>query len=101
MILLVLARFIAKNGGTLLVFLVSAGRFPASEDTLEDAKRMFHFGPNSRLSRVLAPGFFIHMILVSGPAASHILCLRRGSANSFSLALIAAIAPYLALLAVQ
>ena len=72
-----------------------------SEDALQNAERMFYFRPDSRLSRVLAPRFFVHMVLVSGSAASHILRLRRGSAYGLRLPLIAAVAPYLALLAVQ
>ena len=72
-----------------------------SKDPLQDAKRMLDFGPDSGLGGVLALGFLIHMVLVSGPAASHILRLRRSSANRLGLALIAAIAPYLALFTVQ
>ena len=64
-----------------------------SEDTLEDAKRMFHSGSNSGLGGVLALGFFIHIVLVFRPAASHILRLRRGCGNGLGLALIAAITP--------
>jgi hypothetical protein len=42
-----------------------------SEDALQNAERMLHFGSNSRLSRVCAPGIFIHIVLVSSSAASH------------------------------
>lgn len=72
-----------------------------SEDTLEDAERMLHLGSDAGLGRVLALGFFIHIVLVFGPAASHILRFRGGCADRLGLALIAAITPYLALLAVQ
>src|SRR5450432_770081 len=72
-----------------------------SEDTLQDAKRMLDFGSHAGLGGVLALGFFIYIILVLGPAASHILCLRRGGVNGLGLSLIATIAPYLALFAVQ
>src|SRR5450755_916589 len=72
-----------------------------SEDTLQDAKWMLDFGSHAGLGGVLALGFFIYIILVLGPAASHILCLRRGGVNGLGLTLIATIAPYLALFAVQ
>jgi len=57
---------------------------------------MFHLGSHASLGGVLALGFFIHsfihMVLVFGRAASHILCLRCSCANGLGLALIAAIA---------
>jgi hypothetical protein len=60
-----------------------------SEDALQNAERMLHFGSNSRLSRVFALGIFIHLVLVSSPAASYVLRLRRpeGFYNSCSLSL--------------
>jgi hypothetical protein len=72
-----------------------------SEDALQDAKRMLDPGSHSSLGCVLALGLFVNIVLVSGPAASHILCLGRGCADGFALALIGAIAPYFALFAVQ
>jgi hypothetical protein len=72
-----------------------------SEDALQDAERMLHFGPNSRLSRVLAPGIFIHTVLVSGPAACHVLRLRSRCADNIPLSLIACVSPHFLLLAVQ
>jgi hypothetical protein len=72
-----------------------------AEDTLQDAKRMLDFGSHAGLGRGLALGLFIYMILVFGAAASYILCLRRGRAIRLCLALIAAIAPYLAFVAMQ
>ena len=53
-----------------------------SEDALQDAKRMLDPGSHSSLGRVLALGLFVNIVLVSGPAASHILCLGRGGAHS-------------------
>src|ERR1017187_2606665 len=79
----------------------SVAHLGKSEDALQNAKRMFHSGSNSSLGGVLAPRFFIHIVLVFRPAASHILRFRCGSADRFALALICAIAPYLALFAVQ
>ena len=72
-----------------------------SEDSLQDAKRMLDFGSHAGFGCVLALGFFIHIVLVFRPAASHVLRLRRGFMNRLGLALIAAVAPYLALVAVQ
>jgi len=79
----------------------SVTNFGKSEDTLQDAKRMLDFGSHAGLGGVLALGLFIYIILVLGPATSHILCLRRGCVNGLGLTLITAIAPYLALFAVQ
>ena len=72
-----------------------------SEDTLQDAKWMLDLGSNSGLGCVLSLGFFIHIVLVFRPPTSHILRLRCGCTNRLSLALIAAVAPYLALFAMQ
>src|SRR5580698_2747800 len=72
-----------------------------SEHTLENAERMLHFGSNSSLGCVIAPGFFVHIILEPGPAASHVLRFRRGGMDGLGLALIASIAPYLALCSMQ
>ncbi len=60
-----------------------------SEDALQNAERMLHFGSNSRLSRVFAPGIFILLVLVSSSAASHVLRLRipEGFYNSCALSL--------------
>src|SRR5258708_4889920 len=72
-----------------------------SEDALEDAEWMLDFGSHASFDCVLALGLFVNVVFVFGPARSHILRLGCGCANRLGLALIAAIAPHLALLAVQ
>src|ERR1700689_5744188 len=62
---------------------------------------MLHLGPSTRLSRVLALGFFVYIILELGPTASHVLCVRCSLTDRIALSLIACIAPDLAFLAVQ
>ena len=78
------ARIYQREGGTqpLVVFPdASIAHLGESKDTLQDAKRMLHLGSHAGLGRVLAPGCFIHTVLVSGPAASHILRFRCGCAD--------------------
>src|ERR1017187_8662697 len=72
-----------------------------SEDAFQYPENMFYFRSYSRLSRVLASGFFVDIVLELRPAAGHILSVRRGLADRFRLALIATVAPHLAFLAVQ
>ena len=71
-----------------------------AEDALQYPERMLHFGSDSRLGRVFAPGFFIYVVLELGAAAGNVLRVRCGLADSLALPLIACIAPHLALLAV-
>src|ERR1035437_9494056 len=56
---------------------------------------MLHLGPDSGLGRILAPGFFVYIVLEPGPAAGHILRLERGLMNRFRLPLIAGASPIL------
>ena len=72
-----------------------------SEDPFEDAERMFDFGSHASLGGVLALGLLIHIVLLFDPARNHVLRLRRGSMDGLGLALISAVAPHLALFAVQ
>jgi hypothetical protein len=72
-----------------------------AEDALHDAERMFYLGPYARLSPFLCPLKLVHSVLVSGPLAGHVLSLGSGFSNRFGLALIAAVAPYLALFAMK
>jgi hypothetical protein len=72
-----------------------------AEDTLQDAEGMFYLRSNSRLGRVLSPGFFIDIVLIFRPTAGPVLGMRSGLTDRRGLALIAAIASHLALLAVQ
>src|ERR1035437_8666171 len=76
-------------------------RLVESEDAFQYPENMFYFRSYSRLSRVLASGFFVDIVLELRPAAGHVLSGRRGLADRFRLALIAAVAPHLAFLAVQ
>ena len=62
---------------------------------------MFYFRPYPRLSRVLASGFFVDIVLELRPAAGHVLRVRCCLADRFRLALLAAVALHLTLLAVQ
>src|ERR1035441_6968872 len=48
-----------------------------SEDAFQDPENMFCFGSYSRLSRVLASGFFVDIVLELRPAAGHVLSVRR------------------------
>src|SRR5450759_185546 len=72
-----------------------------AEDAFQYPENMFYFRSYPRLSRVLTPGFFVDIVLELRPATGHVLRVRRGLVDRFRLALIAAVAPYLALLAVQ
>ena len=72
-----------------------------TEDTLQYPESMFYFRSHSRLRRVLPLGCFVHIVFELRPPAGHILRVRRGLADRRGLALIAAIAPHLALFAVQ
>jgi hypothetical protein len=72
-----------------------------AEDALEDAEGMFYFRSDSGLGRVLPLGFFIDIVLIFRPTAGHVMGMRGGLADRCVLTLIAAIAPHLALLAVQ
>jgi Short C-terminal domain len=63
-----------------------------SEDSLQDAERMLHLRPDSGLGRVLAPGFFVYIILELGSAAGPILRPGRGLMNCICLPLITRIA---------
>ncbi|MCU1250439.1 MAG: hypothetical protein JWQ49_3468 [Edaphobacter sp.] len=72
-----------------------------AEDALQYPKRMFYFGSHSRLSRVLASGHLVDIVLELCPAAGHILRVRRGFAKRLALPLIACVAPHLALCSVQ
>jgi len=72
-----------------------------SEDPLEDAGRMLDLGSHAGLGRVLALDFFIHIVLVSGPARSPVLRFGRSGANRIGRALISGVAPHAALIAVQ
>src|ERR1035437_5270262 len=76
-------------------------RLVEAEDALEDAEHVFYFRSYFRLSRVLAACFFVDIVLELGPAAGPVMSVRRCLADRFRLALIAAVAPHLAFLAVQ
>src|ERR1017187_6580728 len=76
-------------------------RLVESEDAFQYPENMFYFRTYSRLSRVLASGFFVDIVLELRPAAGHVLGVGRGLADGIRLALIAAVAPHLAFLAVQ
>ena len=72
-----------------------------AEDAFQDAEDVFYFRSNFRLRRVLTPSYFVHIVLELRPAASHILRVWRGFCDRLRLALIAAVAPYFSLLAVE
>ena len=73
-----------------------------AEDALQDAKRLLHLRPHSRLIAIPAPLLFVHLALVIlRTTVGHVLRLGRGLADNFRLPLIAAIAPYFPLIAVQ
>ena len=72
-----------------------------AEDAFQDAEHMFYFCSYFRLRRVLSFRFFVHIVLELRPAAGHILRVWRGLVDRLGLALIAAVAPHLALFAVQ
>ena len=72
-----------------------------TEDTLQYAERMFYFGSDSRLGGVLPFSLFVDIVFELSSSASHVLGLRRGLADRFRLALVAAVAPHLTFLAVQ
>jgi len=72
-----------------------------AEDAFQDAEHMFYFCSYFRLSCVLSSRFFVHIVFELRPATGHILRVRRGLVDRIRLALIATVAPYLALLAVQ
>src|ERR1035438_2478361 len=52
-----------------------------AEDALQYPERMLDFGSDARFGRVLALGFFVHIVLELGAAAGHVLCVRRGLAD--------------------
>jgi hypothetical protein len=72
-----------------------------AEDAFQDAEHMFYFRSYFRLSCILSFRFFVHIVFELRPATGHVLRVRRDLADRFRLSLIAAVAPYLALLAVQ
>jgi len=72
-----------------------------AEDAFQDTEHMFYFCSYSRLSCVLTSSYFVHIVLELRPAAGHVLGVRRGLADRLRLALIAAVAPYFSLLAVE
>ena len=70
-----------------------------AEDPLQDAEHMLHLGPHAGLAPVLLALVLIHIVLERGPLARHVLGLRCGFFDHFGLALIASVAPHLALFA--
>src|SRR5258707_11913144 len=62
---------------------------------------MFYFRSYFRLGCVLSFRFFVHIVFELRPAAGHVLRVWRGLVDGLRLALIAAVAPHLALFAVQ
>ena len=72
-----------------------------AEDTLKHVERVLDPGPHPRLSRVPALRGFIHIVPEPGPAAGHILRMRRGYADQPGLALISPVSPYLSFFPVQ
>ena len=79
----------------------SVSRLVEAEDPLQDAEDMLHLGPHTGLGRVLPFGLFVDVVLELGPLAGHILGEWGGLFDGLGLALIAAVAPHLALFAVQ
>src|SRR5258708_18730520 len=71
-----------------------------AEDAFQDAEHMFYFRSYFRLGCVLSFRFFVHIVFELRPAAGHVLRVRRGLVDGLRLALIAAVAPHLALFAV-
>ena len=72
-----------------------------AEDAFQYAESMFYFRSDPRLGRVLRFSDFIDIVFILGSATGHVLGLRRGLADRLRLALISAVAPHLAFLAVQ
>ena len=72
-----------------------------AEDALQDAEDMLYFRSYSGFRRVLLLCNFIDMVLELRSLAGHVLGLWRGLLDRLGLALVAAIAPHFALLAMQ
>src|SRR6202051_5015862 len=72
-----------------------------AEDAFQDAEHMFYFRSYFRLGCVLSFRFFVDIVFELRPAAGHVLGVWRGLLDRLRLALIAAVAPHLALFAVQ
>ena len=71
------------------------------KDALEDAERMFYFRQHTRPIRVLSVLYLIHEILVFRFAAGHVLSLGSGLLDRLGLAMVSAVVPHLAFLAMQ
>jgi hypothetical protein len=72
-----------------------------AENAFQNAEHMFYFRSYFRLRCVLSFRFFVHIVFELRPAAGHVLRVWRGLLDRLRLALITAVTPHLALLAVQ
>jgi hypothetical protein len=72
-----------------------------AEDTLQDAEGMLDLGPYTRLTPILLFLYFIHIVLELCALTGHVLGFWSGLFDRLCVALIAAVAPHLALFAVQ
>jgi len=59
---------------------VSISGLVEAEDAHQNSEGMLHFGSDPQLGRVLAFGFFVHMVLENGTAAGQVMSCACGAA---------------------